>query len=171
MEEKVRGFLKDRFGQAILAEENFRDQLSFQVTPGSIVDICQAFLADSELDVKYLSDITCVDWYDHEQEEAGRFELVYNLYSLSRCFRFFLKARLVDTDPKIATLCDLWPSANWLEREVFDLFGITFEGHPDLTKILTSDDLEGHPLRRDFPLTYEQPAFSWNKDDSPKVIK
>lgn len=165
MEDKVRGFLKDRFEAAILSEENFRGQMSFYIAPGSLVDICQTFLADGELDVKYLSDITCVDWYDHEQESEGRFELIYNLYSLTHCFRFFLKVRLDEADPKIPTLCDLWPSANWLEREVFDLFGIIFEGHPELTKILTSDDLEGHPLRRDFPEVYEEPAFSHNSSE------
>jgi len=171
MEEKVRGFLRDRFEDAIIAEEEFRGDLSYQIKPEALVEICQAFLDDPELDVKYLADITVVDWLDHDQAAQGRFEVVYNLCSLSNKYRFFLKVRLDGENPTVATLCDLWLGANWMEREAFDLFGITFEGHPDLTKILTPDDLDGHPLRKDFPLTYEEPQFSWNKDQPPEVIK
>ena len=163
--------MKDRFGDAVLGETGFCGEQSFQIRPEALVDICQAFLDDSELDVRYLSDITAVDWLGHDQEKYGRFEVVYNLYSLSTHHRFFLTVRVPEKSPSLKTLCDLWPSANWLEREVYDLFGITFQGHPDLTKILTPDDLEGHPLRRDFPLTYEQPQFTWNQDSPPKVVK
>ncbi|HOP08083.1 MAG TPA: NADH-quinone oxidoreductase subunit C [candidate division Zixibacteria bacterium] len=171
MEEKIRGFLKERFPEAVLKEEEFRGDLSFFIKPEALVDICQALLESTDLDVKYLCDITTVDWLGHESESEGRFEMVYNLYSLSGKYRFFLKARISGNNPKIATLCDLWPSANWLEREVWDLFGITFEGHPDLTRILLPDEFEGYPLRKDHELHYEQPMFSWNKDDPPEVIK
>lgn len=171
MDEKVRGFLKDRFRDAVLGESSFRGDQSFLIRPDALVEICQAFLDDNELDVRFLSDITAVDWLGHEQVEHGRFEVVYNLYSLSTHHRFFLTVRLPEDSPSIATLCDLWPSANWLEREIYDLFGIVFQGHPELTKILTPDDLDGHPLRKDFPLTYEVPQFTWNKDDPPEVIK
>jgi NADH-quinone oxidoreductase subunit C len=99
------------------------------------------------------------------------FEVIYNLYSLSHRYRFFLKVRLPGDNPTIASLTHLWQGANWLEREVYDLMGIYFEGHPDLSKILTPDELEGHPLRKDYPLTYEMPQFSWNKDQPPEVIK
>jgi NADH-quinone oxidoreductase subunit C len=124
-----------------------------------------------ELDVRFLADITSVDWLGHEREKDGRFEVAYNLYSIKNTHRFFLKVHLPADNPEIASLTHLWEGANWLEREVWDLMGITFTGHPDLTKILTPDDLEGHPLRRDFPLTWEQPRFSWNKDNPPEVIK
>ncbi len=171
MEEKIRGFLKDRFSDAVLSDDEFRGQQSYRIRPDALVEICQALLDDADLNVKFLADITVVDWLDHPEAEHGRFEVVYNLYSIPHAYRFFLKVRLPEDNPSISTLCDLWPAANWLEREAYDLFGVEFVGHPDLTKILTSDELEGHPLRKDFPLTYEQPAFSWNKDDPPEVIK
>ncbi len=171
MEEQVRGFIKDRFGEAVIREDDFRGEQSFYIKPEALIEICQAFLEDNELQVTFLSDITAVDWLGHERENEGRFELIYNLYSLTHAHRFFLKVRLPSEAPRIASLCDLWPGANWMEREVYDLFGVEFVGHPDLTKILTPDDLEGHPLRKDFSLTYEQPQFSWNKDEPPEVIR
>lgn len=171
MEEQFRGFIKDRFGETVIREDDFRGEQSFYIKPEALFEICQAFLEDNELQVRFLSDITAIDWLGHERESKGRFELIYNLYSLTHAHRFFLKMHLPSEAPEIASLCDLWPGANWMEREVYDLFGIEFVGHPDLTKILTPDDLEGHPLRKDFPLTYEQPQFSWNKDEPPEVIK
>jgi len=171
MEEKVRSFLKSLFSDAIIREDNFREQQSFYIKPDALVPICEELVHDGELDVRFLSDITALDWLGHEEEKNGRFEVIYNLYSLSHRYRFFLKIRLPANNPKIASLTHLWQGANWLEREVYDMMGIHFEGHPDLTKILTPDELEGHPLRKDFPLTYEVPQFSWNKDQPPEVIK
>lgn len=171
MQDKVREFFNTHFAAAVIREENFRAQQAFYIKPEYLVEICEALIEDSDLDFKYLSDITCVDWLGHEEETQGRFEVAYNLFSISNSCRLFLKVRLLEDNPTISSLCDVWSGANWMEREVFDLFGITFEGHGDLTKILTPDELEGHPLRKDFPLTYEQPAFTWNKDDPPEVIK
>ena len=171
MEEKVRSFLKSLFGDAIIREDNFREQQSFYIKPDALAPICEELLHDGELDVRFLSDITALDWLGHQEEKNGRFEVIYNLYSLSHRYRFFLKVPLPGDNPQIASLTHLWQGANWLEREVYDMMGIRFEGHPDLTKILTPDELEGHPLRKDFPLTYEVPQFSWNKDQPPEVIK
>jgi len=171
MEEKVRSFLKSSFADAIVREENFRGQQSFYIKSEALASICEELHQNSELDVKYLSDITSLDWLGHEQEKQSRFEVIYNLYSLSHRYRFFLKVRLPGENPKITSITHLWQGANWLEREVYDMMGIWFEGHPDLTKILTPDELEGHPLRKDFPLTWELPQFSWNKDQPPEVIK
>jgi len=171
MEEKVRSFLKSSFADAIIREDDFRGQQSFYIKSEALVPICEELLHDGELDVKYLSDITALDWLGHEEEKNGRFEVIYNLYSLSHQYRFFLKVRLTGDNPRIVSLTHLWRGADWLEREVYDLMGIQFEGHPDLSKILTPDDLEGHPLRKDYPLTYEEPQFSWNKNQPPEVIK
>ena len=171
-EDDIRKFMNDRFASVILKEDNFRDQLSFYIRPEALIDICRAFVENDTLDVRLVKDITSVDWYGQADEmKAGRFEVVYNLYSLKHKGRFFLKARLPEDKPVIDSLTPLFNGANWLEREVWDLMGIEFTGHPDLTKILTPDDLEGYPLRRDFPLTWEQPKFSWNQDDPPEVIK
>ncbi len=170
-QDQIRDFLTSQFPDALIREENFRAQQSFIVRPERILDLGMALWQQTDLDVKYLSDITSVDWLGHEAEMGGRFEIVYNLYSLSHQSRFFLKAFLPGSNPMVPSLTPIWNGANWMEREVWDLMGISFVGHPDLTKILTPDDLEGHPLRRDYPLTYEQPVFTWNKDDPPEVIR
>ncbi len=171
LEVQTREFMQNRFADAILREDDFRDQQSFHIRPEAVFDICRALFEDTELDVRYLADITSVDWLNQPEVEAGRFEVVYNLYSLKHKYRFFLKARLPGDNPEIQSLTPLWRGADWMEREVYDMMGISFTGHPDLTRILTPEELEGHPLRRDFPLTWEQPQFSWNKDDTPRVVK
>ncbi len=169
--QRVREFLQARFPDALVSEDNFRNQQSFTIKAERLVDLCRALQEDADPKFNYLSDITCVDWLGHAEEKKGRFEVVYNLYSLSHACRLLLKVRLHADYPQLDSLTPLWNGANWLEREVWDLFGVVFVGHPDLTKIVTADDLEGHPLRKDFPLTYETPVFSWNKDDPPEVIR
>ncbi len=150
MEDKLRQWLQSRFAEAIVREDGFRGDQSFYVKPDALLPICQALLDDIELDVRYLADITSVDWLGHEEEMGGRYEVVYNLCSLAHKYRFFIKVILPADEPQIASLTPLYNGANWMEREVWDLMGITFTGHPDLTKILTADELEGHPLRKDF---------------------
>jgi NADH-quinone oxidoreductase subunit C len=102
-----------------------------------------------------LLDLTCVDYSGQEP----RFEMVYHLYSLSRNKRLRIKTRLSEKELRIASLTELWKNANWLEREVFDLFGVNFEGHPDLRRIFMYDGFEGYPLRKDYPLRKRQPRL------------
>ena len=102
----------------------------------------------ADLKFNLLSDATCVDRFPLEP----RFELNYHLVSISRRDRLCLRVRLSGSDPVVDSLVPVWPGANWLEREIFDLFGIRFTGHPDLRRILLPDDWEGYPLRRDFPV-------------------
>jgi NADH-quinone oxidoreductase subunit C len=169
--QRIREFIQEQFSDLILKEDNFRDQQTFYIKPEALESICQALYDVADIEFRLLADITSVDWYGHDDEKHGRFEVVYNLYSLKRNYRLFIKVLLPGDNPEIASLTTLFSGANWLEREVWDMMGISFIGHPNLTKILTPDDLEGHPLRRDFPLTYEVPVFSWNKDDPPEVIR
>ncbi|MEW6050168.1 MAG: NADH-quinone oxidoreductase subunit C [Candidatus Zixiibacteriota bacterium] len=169
--ERIREFLNGRFSDAILREDGFRGDQSFYVKPDDILHICHALHENGELDVRYLADLTSVDWLGFEAEMGGRFEVIYNLYSLTHKHRFFLKAVLQADQPELPSVTPIWKGAEMMEREVWDLMGIVFAGHPNLTKILTPDDLEGHPLRRDYPLTYEEPQFTWNKDLPPEVIK
>jgi NADH-quinone oxidoreductase subunit C len=102
-----------------------------------------------------LLDLTCVDY----QGENPRFEMVYHLFSLAQNRRLRLKTRLAENDLRIASLVSLWKNANWLEREVYDLFGVQFEGHPDLRRIFMWDGFDGHPLRKDYPLRRRQPLI------------
>ncbi len=114
-----------------------------------------AFLKEKPQDYAMLLDLTCVD---HRGEEP-RFEMVYHFLSLTHNRRLRIKARLAEKDPRIASLTTLWKNANWLEREVFDLFGVQFEGHPDLRRIFMYDGFEGYPLRKDYPLRRSQPII------------
>jgi NADH-quinone oxidoreductase subunit C len=103
---------------------------------------------DAALQFNLLSDATCVDRFPIEP----RFEWNYHLFSIPRRDRVRLRVRLSGNDPVVDSLIPVWPGANWLEREVFDLFGIRFAGHTDLRRILLPEDWEGHPLRRDYPV-------------------
>ena len=104
--------------------------------------------AESKLQFNLLTDATCVDRYPVEP----RFELNYHLVSIPRRDRVRLRVNLSGDDPVVDSLVTVWPGANWLEREIFDLFGIRFLGHPDLRRILLPEDWEGYPLRRDYPV-------------------
>ncbi len=171
MEDKLREFFKSGFPEAVVREDNFREQQSFFVKPEFLFDIMQGLYEDIDLNVKFLLDICALDWLDDPVEEKdGRFEVIYNMYSLKYKHRFFIKVRLPEDKPEVDSVTSIWQTANWLEREVYDLMGIHFIGHPNLTKIMTPDELEGHPHRKDFPLTYEVPQFSHNKDEPPEVI-
>ena len=103
---------------------------------------------DAKLQYNFLTDATCVDRTPSEP----RFELNYHLVSIPRREKVRLRVWLGGNDPVVDSLVSVWPGANWLEREIFDLFGIRFAGHPDLRRILLPDDWEGHPLRRDYPV-------------------
>jgi NADH-quinone oxidoreductase subunit C len=112
------------------------------------------FLRDtSGLEFDMLSDLTCVDYLG----ETPRFEMVYHLYSVARNHRVRVKSRLPETDPRIDSCIPVWAGANWLEREVWDLYGIRFNGHPDLRRLLLYEEFEGHPLRKDYPKEKRQP--------------
>ena len=102
-----------------------------------------------------LTDLCAVDYLG----ETPRFEVVYHLFSLEMRHRLRVKARVPEAEPEIDTATDLWPSAGWMEREVFDLYGIRFTGHPDLRRILLYDGFEGHPLRKDYPKERRQPLI------------
>lgn len=124
-----------------------RGELTLEIAPGKIVSIC-GFLKYDQKFVR-LSSVTAVDRYPAEP----RFELVYHLHSIEQKQRVRLKCRVYGADPAIESVTSVWRSANWYEREVFDLFGINFPGHPDLRRILMPDDWTGHPLRKDYPIT------------------
>jgi NADH-quinone oxidoreductase subunit C len=131
---------------------NFGDATAL-VEPSRLVDVMRFLRDDAECQFEMLTDVTAVDYLG----EDPRFEMVYHLYSLAKNKRLRVKARVSEKRAEIATLCELWPSANWMEREVWDLYGIRFAGHPDLRRILLYEEFEGHPLRKDYPKEKRQP--------------
>ncbi len=170
MLERLQEFFASRFPEALIREDDFLGQASFYVKKEFSYDVLWALFNDGELQAKMLIDVCSLDWLGDEEEADGRFEVIYNIVSLKNNFRFFIKVRLSGDKPEIDSVASIWDSADWLEREVYDLMGINFIGHPNMVKIVTADDLEGHPLRKDFPLTYEVPQFSHNLTDPPEVI-
>ncbi len=119
-----------------------------------IVEVLRTLRDHPEIQLNFLTDLTCVDWLGLSYEP--RFEMVYQLRSMATGERLRVKAPLAEpadgSYPVIDTVTELWAGANWLEREVWDLFGIVFDGHPDLRRLLMPEDWEGHPLRKDYPV-------------------
>ena len=134
--------------QAVAEVIDFRGETTIVVPRNLLRAAAERCHADSKLQFNLLTDATCVDRYPVEP----RFELNYHLVSIPRRDRVRLQVRLNGQDPVVDSLVPVWPGANWLEREIFDLFGIRFNGHPDLRRILLPEDWEGYPLRRDYPV-------------------
>ncbi len=140
--------LKNWDAHAIVDAQLFRGELTVEISRGNLRRVAEFLRSDPELQFSFLADVTGVDRFPLEP----RFELNYHLMSLEHRQRLRLKVRMPGTNPAVETVTTVWPGANWHEREVFDLFGVRFEGHPDLTRILMPDDWEGHPLRKDYPV-------------------
>ena len=149
--------LRDRFNAEV---SEFRGEISALVSPEHIQDGCRA-LRD-EFGFEMLSDLTAVDYWP---QQSPRFHVVYQLYSLEGKIHICLRVPLDGNSPVIPTIEQVYPNANWLEREVWDMFGIRFEGHSVLRRILMPYDWEGHPLRKDYPLGYEEVQFTFNYDE------
>ncbi|HEX8335708.1 MAG TPA: NADH-quinone oxidoreductase subunit C [Pyrinomonadaceae bacterium] len=147
--------LRERFGDRVEGAFTFVNQLSIHVKAEAIVEVCEALRDDAETPFDYLSDLTCVHW--PERAEAP-FEVVYNLYSISRNERVRLKAAAGEAG--IDSVTSVWPTANWMEREAYDLFGLGFNNHPDLRRLLLPKDWDGHPLRKDYPLEFMENAWT-----------
>ena len=138
--------LKSEFASAIVGENEFRGEKSFTVELSSLHDIC-LFTRDT-LGFDYLIDISSVDHFGSEP----RFEVVYTVYSMKDSLHLRLKATVSEDNAEAPTVSDIWPTANWHEREVYDMMGLRFSGHPDLRRILMWEGYPYHPLRKDFPL-------------------
>ena len=125
-----------------------RDEISIYIERSSLREACALLRDDATCPFNFLSDVTCVDWHPREP----RFEVIYQLLSISKKERVRLKVRLSGDSPAVESVTSVWPAANFFEREVFDLFGIRFTGHPYLRRIQMPEDWEGHPLRKDYPV-------------------
>jgi NADH-quinone oxidoreductase subunit C len=126
-----------------------------RVRPDAWVRVCQFLKSDLATTLDMFIDLTCVDWLD--KREGPRFDVVLIAYSVEKKHRVRLYAGVDEQDPTLDTLVPIWPGANWFEREAFDLYGVRFNGHPDLRRILMYPEFVGHPLRKDYPKEKRQP--------------
>lgn len=155
MSKKALDVLAGKAGDAIVETASYLGDEMALVRRADILKVLRLCKTDRDLDFAMLSDLTVVDWLGTEP----RFEVVYILYSLRHKHRLRLKVAVPEDDAVIDSACSLWMSANWAEREAWDLYGITFRGHPDLRRILMYDEFVGHPLRKDYPQNGRQPLI------------
>lgn len=140
--------IKDKFLREVLDINQFRDQVSVTIKRDKIIDICRYLYEDPDIRMDFLSDLCGVDY----PERKSRFEIVYNLCSLKHGHRIRIKALIPADNPSIDSVVSIWSGANWHEREACDMFGIVFNGHPDLRRILMPEEWNGFPLRKNYPL-------------------
>ena len=138
--------LASRFGAGVTGRVEFRGETTLLLQPEALRPVCE-FCRD-ELGFNFLLDISSIDNFEHEP----RYEVVYELYSLGNGLHLRLKTTATEDEPEVPTVCDFWPTANWHEREVWDMMGIRFARHPDLRRINMWEGYPYHPLRKDFPL-------------------
>ena len=151
--------LQEKFPASVLEVKIFREEINVTVQKKDIFEICRFLYSDPDLQYQMLTDLCGVDFFP----QTPRFEVVYFIYSMKNQQRLRLKIKVGESE-SVLSVESIWKAADWLEREVYDLFGIPFDNHPDLRRILLWDGYEGHPLRKDFPV--EGPDF-----DKPFVLE
>jgi NADH-quinone oxidoreductase subunit C len=155
--------LQERFGAAVLATHQQHGDETIVVRRESVVEILRHCREAPALAFDMLTDLTAVDYLKFPRREDGpRFEVVYHLYSLAGNHRLRVKVPVEEDDAVVPTAVSIWPIANWLEREVWDMFGVRFDGHPDLKRLLLYEEFVGHPLRKDYPINRRQPLIGPN---------
>lgn len=155
--EEFKDLLLSKLGSQILSSECSGGDLCVYTSVAAMHDFFQLLKLDSELGFDVLLSVTAVDWMDERDE---RFEVVYHLLSTRNALRLRVKIAVPEEEPEVESLVWLWDSANFLERETWDMYGIRFKGHPDLRRILMYDEFTGHPLRKDYPVQGKQPRVS-----------
>lgn len=147
-----------KFPQAVIANHDFRGDETVVIKKEALVSVMRFLKEDPGLDFNVLMDLSAVD-YSTFGEPRTRFEVVYHLYSISKNHRVRIKVPVEEGDSVLPTVTTLWQAADWYEREVWDMFGIRFEGHPNLKRILMYEEFVGHPLRKDYPVNKRQPLI------------
>ena len=168
--------LQEKFPEGIVSTHSYKGDDTALVVKESILDVLRFLKEEEELDFDVLMDLTAVDYLKYvdvsdwvnqvtmdrgiikpEAEKTHRFEVVYHLYSISHNHRVRIKVPLEEDDTTVDSATGLWPIADWFEREVWDMFGITFQGHPNLKRLLMYEEFEGHPLKKDYPKNKRHP--------------
>ncbi len=157
-EKKVLEDLTQEFKDSIREIYSQFGDNSLLIERDSLLEVIK-FLGGEPYKFTMLLDLTCVDYIGQKE----RFQMVYHLFSIDNNLRLRLKVPLHEKDASIDSLTSIWKNANWLEREVYDMFGVQFKGHPDLRRIFMYDGFEGYPLRKDYPLKKRQPRIKFRK--------
>lgn len=158
--DRILEMLEERFGRAIAETHAHRGDHTAVVERAALVEVLRYCRDEPGMVFDVLMDLTAVDYSKYPGREDGpRFEVVYHLYSIAENHRVRLKVRVDEDDAVVPTAVGLWPIANWLEREVWDMFGVRFDGHPDLRRLLMYEEFSGHPLRKDYPVNRRQPLI------------
>jgi NADH-quinone oxidoreductase subunit C len=152
--------LQERFGSAVLETGEFRGDLAVRLQPAALPEVATFLRGDQGLQYIMLTAVTGVDYLGRDP----RFEVVYHFTSPANAHRVVLKVGADEDEPRVPSIAKLFPTATFQEREVYDMFGIVFDGHPDLQRILMPEDWDGFPQRKTEPLVYEEVAFTFNHD-------
>jgi len=152
--------LRERYPGAVLDTLHFRGEATIEIAPAAARDVLTAL---RDKGYGFLASLHGVDYYPEEP----RLSVHWQLLDMTNVDRICVKTRMPVEEARVASVVDLWPGANHPEREVFDMFGVVFDGHPDLRRILMPEDYEGHPQRRDFPVGGEPVIFTYNEDKIP----
>ncbi len=170
--------VRDKFADAVLHDKHFRDETTLIIDPATITDVMLFLRNTPGLVYNFLSDVSAVDYYPNDYGHAfdgtgkdfrpERFGVSYHIYSMLYNRRLRVKVFAADENPVVTSMTSLWPAANWLEREVMDMMGVQFEGHPDPRRLLMPEDWDGHPHRRDYPMGKETVQFSFNVEEIMK---
>lgn len=147
--------IQSKVPQLIIGAAAESDHACVRVSRDRLVDFMRLARLDADLSFEFLVDITVIDWLDRKE---FRFEVVYHLLSLTRGCRLRVKVELPENDPQTDSVVTVWPGANFMEREAWDMYGVVFKGHPDLRRILMYEEFRGHPLRKDYPVQVKQPC-------------
>ena len=148
LNELIKQKLKDNFGEVNFEFSEFRDELTVSFDKKNIYEVCRFLKNDEELQFKLCEDVTAIDW----ARSKNRFTVVYHIFSIKNGFRLALKADVDESDCNIDSVSSVWKTANWEERETYDMYGIIFNNHPDLRRMYMPEEFEYYPLRKDFPL-------------------
>ena len=171
MSDKLIDLVRKKFKGRVLGSHSLAGDATITIGPDDLIEVMTFLRDDKKTAMEQLIDVTAVDlseYPDHARAafsprdgelDDNRYEVVYHLLSLSEGHRLRVKVPLAGQEPSVASLCDLWIAANWGEREVYDLMGVNFEGHPDLRRILLYEGFEGHPLRKDYHQRNYQPLI------------
>jgi NADH-quinone oxidoreductase subunit C len=158
--------LREKFAGHIVETHSFRGDDTASIQHAAIVPVATFLKVDPELDYNYLMDLTAVDCL--RLGKPYRFEVVYHFFSLAKKHRVRVKLPVEARNPEVNSISSLWAGANWYEREVWDMFGIKFRGHPNLKRILMYEEFEGHPLRKDYPIRKRQPLIGPGSPSQPQ---